>query len=236
MLRRLCLATNQPRPSLHNIVGHQLYPAMSNPTRVSERTEKILISTFRPARKWIFLVSFFSCSFILKRKPKRLLHNFIFFINISAFGLHCCKISEVASQRQEKKWKKLTPGRGGNGRGERVKEHSCKTTAVPSTQSSGSSKIYFNFQKGLKATLADLLSINHREKLFMQPKKFFVLRERKNFSIFSLYSANSLVVGLWKLQAQQKVRWGKIVFPSKAFSSLRVKSDPSRHCCSLFSG
>lgn len=99
--------------SLSIIQGHQkcwpeLYPKKQKKKTKTGQTQsvcegnEVLLATFRPAKKWIFLVQYFSTS-------TQNAFYIIFFINISAFGLHCCKISEFDSglgKQQRKKNKK----------------------------------------------------------------------------------------------------------------------------------
>lgn len=140
-----------------------------------------------------------------------------FFTNISAFG---------RSLLQNQRTKLYTRREQFRGKG---KEHFCETTAAHTRKKSISI-----FQKGLKATL-DLLSINHREKLFMQPKSFS-FSVWKKFSIFFL----TLSFVLWNIITKQKSWVRPKSFPGKAefciFHSGLTWNPSRRFCCVFFFG
>lgn len=187
-------AFNPPRPS-------DISNAIHCYTHSIPKGEKNSNLNLLTCSNWVFLVSYFSpffTPFSFTVNPKRLLHNF--FINISAFGLHCCKISEFrSSTASEKRQENQINTRVFREREpERVKNTLAKQH--PHRQPNRHKKYIFNIFAPLERLkpLSDLLSINHREKIvYAAEKKFQPERRRKSFQ-FSLLSSRSQAPALGK--------------------------------------
>lgn len=177
--------------------GHQIYPTLVRLhcwapflSQRASRREKIVISTFRPAEKWIFLVS---PALAFHVKPERLKNNF--FINISTFGrplLQNQRVSHTERSSLEQTPRRLSSWARSDYRG-RLQN---KRTGLAHAHSLAPTSEYFISLKGLKATL-DLLSINHREKNCLCSRKKKFVKKVLNFLSVSLPAGTVVVIRMY---------------------------------------